>query len=42
MLWNGNECQKNEGKENLGITDHSADYCGSKGSGECGLFQLLG
>jgi hypothetical protein len=41
-LWNGNECGKNEGNENLKATIPNEKYDRSKGIGECGIFQLFG
>jgi hypothetical protein len=38
MLWNGNECGRNEGNENLKATITSADYARSETTGECEIF----
>jgi hypothetical protein len=42
MLWNENECGKNEGKKNLKETILSADCDRSERTGERGILQLLG
>jgi hypothetical protein len=41
MLWNGNECEKNQDNENIKETVHDADYDRSKTIGECGIFQIF-
>jgi hypothetical protein len=42
MLWNGRECRKNEGNENLKATIPNTDYDRLKVTGECGIFQIFG
>jgi hypothetical protein len=41
MLWNGNECGKNYGNENLEATIPSTDYDKSKTTEECGIYFFL-
>jgi hypothetical protein len=38
-MWNGNECVRNEGNENLKETIPSRDYNKSETIKECGLVQ---
>jgi hypothetical protein len=42
LIWNGNECGKNYGNENLEATIPNIDYDRTKTAGECGIFQLFG
>jgi len=42
MLWNGNECGKNKGNENLKARNPNTNYDTSKNTGEFGIFQLFG
>ena len=42
MIWNGNECGKNEGNENLKATTSDTDYDIPKTTAEYGIFQLFG
>jgi hypothetical protein len=42
MIWNGNECGKNEGNENLKATICDTVYDISKTTAEYGIFQLFG
>jgi hypothetical protein len=42
MIWNGNECGKNEANENLKATISDTDYDISKTTAEYGIFQLFG
>lgn len=39
MLWDGNECEKNQGNENLNETIPSTDYNKPETTTECGTFQ---
>ena len=41
-LWNGNECGKRQGNENLKATIPSKLFDRSKTTEECGIFQLFG
>jgi hypothetical protein len=42
MLWNGNECGKNETNENLKATILSTYVDKSKTIEKCGIFQIFG
>jgi hypothetical protein len=42
MLWNGNECGKNQGDENLKTAMPNTDCGRSKTAGEFGVFQQCG
>ena len=39
MLWGGNDCGQDEGHEIPKATIRTADYCGSKQTEDCGIFQ---
>jgi len=41
MKWTGNECEINEGNENLKVTISDTDYDISKTTAEYEIFQLL-
>ena len=41
MLWNGSECEKDQGIENLKAAIPITDYDRSKTTGECGIFKLF-
>ena len=40
-LWNGHDCGKNEGSENLKAPIPRADYDRSETTGECGIFHTV-
>jgi hypothetical protein len=42
VQWNGNECGKNYGDENLDVTILRTDYDRLKTAGECGIIRLFG
>jgi len=42
MLWNGNECGKNRGDDNLKATIPNTNYDRSKTAGEYGILNYLG
>ena len=42
MLWGGNDCGQDEGHEIPKATIRTADYCGSKQTEDCGIFQQFG
>jgi hypothetical protein len=41
MLWNGNECGKIYGNENIEATVRNTDYGRPKTNGKCGVFQIF-
>jgi hypothetical protein len=41
-LWNGNECGKSQGNENLKETIQNAEYQMIKTAAESGIFRLFG
>jgi len=42
MLWNGNECGKDRGDDNLKVTIPNTDCDRSKTAGECAILNYLG
>jgi hypothetical protein len=42
MVWDGNECGKFQGNENLKATIRSTYYDRSKATGKCGIFPIFG